>query len=154
MKKQGTALWIGLIAVFVIVALALSSAGTAFAMPAAGETVTPTNTAPPETPTETPTTPPTETATPVPTDTPVPTNTPAPGPTQPPQSADTPTSTPTDPTVTVEPTATLMAVLPVTGVSDSLDMMPIAMVAAGLLLFAGGLTLLWRVLGGRSATNQ
>lgn len=152
-----------LLAVVALLATAMLIApGTASALVGMGETPTPTFT--PEPPTDTPV-PPTDTPipptdTPVPpTDTPVPpTDTPVPeAPTDtpvPPQPAppatDTPAPTPTD---TPVPTATPEQAMPVTGGNSSLDMIPAALLAAGLLLAAGGITLLWRLLGEGRGTS-
>ena len=127
-------------------ALALVYPGTASAVGTRGQTPEATNTpAPPPAdtpvpPTDTPV-PPTATAVP-PTETPAPapTNTPGPNPTNTPAPAATVAPT-------VEPTATLAAVMPVTG-GSSLNTVPLAMVAAGLLLAAAGTTVLWRLLYG------
>jgi len=127
-------------------ALALVYPGTASAVGTTGQTPEPTNTPAP---------PPTDTPVPVPTNTPAPTatavpptETPAPAPTNTPGPK--PTNTPAPAATvapTVVPTATLAAVMPVTG-GSSLNTVPLAMVAAGLLLAAAGTTVLWRLLYG------
>ncbi len=127
-------------------ALALVYPGTASAVGTTGQTPEPTNTPAP---------PPTDTPVPVPTNTPAPTATavpptesPAPAPTNTPGPK--PTNTPAPAATvapTVVPTATLAAVMPVTG-GSSLNTVPLAMVAAGLLLAAAGTTVLWRLLYG------
>jgi len=142
---------------FVVVVLLLSAVTFVYpkgasALVPLGETDTPTTT--PVPPTDTPV-PPTETAVPptetpvLPTDTPVPPEqTPAPAPSDTPGPGPTITPGPTN-TPTPTTTATPVLIMPVSGSDSSLDTIPLAMVAAGLLLAAGGLTLLWRVLADR-----
>ncbi|MGQ9554467.1 MAG: hypothetical protein ACUVWR_10170 [Anaerolineae bacterium] len=153
--SKGNTVWLFVVVVLLLSAIALFYPSGVSALVPLGETDTPTPTEAPPMDTPVPTDTPTPMDTPVPTDTPTPTDTPVPS-TPAPAPTDTPGPGPTNtpvPTDTPGPTDTPTPVpaIPVTGADNSLTTIPLAMVAAGLLLAAGGITLLWRLLADRNS---